>query len=64
MLVGDEVDAFPRQLNIWWNDEDDVGFIENALEDNRADDDRDILPDDDELCDCLRAFARRFWNHT
>jgi hypothetical protein len=64
ILVGEEVDAFPRPLNIWWNDDDDVGFVENDFDDNRADEDNDVLPDDDELCDCLRALARRFWNHT
>jgi hypothetical protein len=37
-----------------------VGFVENDFDDNRADEDNDVLPDDDELCDCLRALARRF----
>ena len=64
ILVGDDVEAFDRPLNIWWNDDDDVGLVENDFDDERADDDNDILPDDEELCDCFRALARRFWNQT
>ena len=65
-LVGDDVDAFARPLNIWWNDDDDAGLVENAFDERRTDDkdDVDVLPDDEELCDCFRALARRFWNHT
>jgi hypothetical protein len=37
-------------------------LVENVFDDKRTDDndDVDVLPDDEELCDCLRAFARRF----
>lgn len=64
--MGDDVVAFVRWLNIWWNDDDDVGGVENVLLDKRVvdDDDADVLPDEEELCDCFRALARRFWNHT